>query len=54
MTEAQTAEASGITGLMLIGVALIPWITLAISEVLLALYRRARQVVLTAKPGAAR
>jgi hypothetical protein len=41
MTEAQTAEASGITGLMLIGVALIPWITLAISEVLLALYRRA-------------
>lgn len=41
MTEAQGSEASGITGLMLIGVALIPWVTLAISEVLLALYRRA-------------
>jgi hypothetical protein len=39
--EAQTAEASGITALMLLGVLLIPWLTLAISEVLLALYRRA-------------
>ena len=41
MIEAQTAEASGITSLMLLGVLLIPWLTLAISEVLLALYRRA-------------
>ena len=33
-------EASGITGLMMVGVLLIPWLTLAISEILLALYRR--------------
>src|SRR5262245_60635585 len=33
-------EASGITGLMIVGVLLIPWLTLAISEILLALYRR--------------
>ena len=32
-------EASGITGLMMVGVLLIPWLTLAISEILLALYR---------------
>jgi len=32
-------EASGITGLMIVGVLLIPWLTLAISEILLALYR---------------
>jgi hypothetical protein len=41
MTEVQTAEASGFTALMLLGVILIPWLTLAISEVFLALYRRA-------------
>jgi hypothetical protein len=41
MNEAQVPEASGITALMLLGVLLIPWLTLAISEVLLALYRRA-------------
>jgi len=41
MNQAQSAEASGITALMLLGVLLIPWLTLVISEVLLALYRRA-------------
>ena len=41
MNDAQVPEASGITGLILIGVALIPWLTWAISECLLALYRRA-------------
>ena len=41
MNEAQSTEASGITGMMLIGVLMVPWITLLISEVYLWLYRRA-------------
>jgi hypothetical protein len=41
MNEAQSPQASGITGMMLIGVVMIPWITLVISEVYLWLYRRA-------------
>ena len=47
-------EASGITGLMLVGVLLIPWLTLAISEILLALYRwsvvRAMREQMTTRP----
>ena len=41
MNEAQSLEPSGITAWMLIGVPMIPWMTLVISEVYLWLYRRA-------------
>jgi hypothetical protein len=41
MNETQSPEASGVTALMLIGILLIPWVTLVVSEAFLWLYRRA-------------
>jgi hypothetical protein len=54
MTDAQAGEASGITGLVLIGLPFIPFVTVAISELLLWLYRRAvvRAMTDRASPGA--
>jgi hypothetical protein len=41
MTSAQDSLSFGLTSLMLIGIVLLPWVTLALSEVLLAFYRHA-------------
>jgi hypothetical protein len=40
-TEPQAAEVSALIALMLFGVALLPWVTYAIAEILLLAYRRA-------------